>query len=268
MEGIRVHKITKSGFGSSPGQIPSDLKVPLVIFDYLNEVAAKAKTKYLTQQLATIKKTKTNNTYRCPRAGFVPFDMLGRLKKWARDDGIPPVGTDVVLDKEGNLIKSPLYLVLDMKGGFIAASAVLYTQADGGLKLEYLCAAPRFKGAGKALLMLMKEGQIFKTVGSGIKHLHLNNNSGIPGFYTKYGFVKVGKTKPGQYMMKDPKGELVDKILNVYKASMMPSKVSKKPVKSISKKPSPTRVLRTKRKPLLPRRTLYKLRTRTIHQRD
>lgn len=282
MEEIRVHRITKSGFGSSPGQIPSDLKVPLMVFDYLNEEAAKkakTKSKYLTEQLKTIKNKKTNWSFRCSRSGFVPFDVLGRLLPSARADGVPQVGPEVVLDKEGNLIKSPLYLALIMKDGFIAAFAALYTQADGTLKLEYLCGAPKFKGAGSALLHLMKEGQIFKTVVKGIKRLYLNNNSQIPGYYEKKGFIKAGKTKPGQYMMKDQNGvldkntgeiRLVDKILNIYKASMMPSKVKPvkpvKPVKSVSKKPLPTRVIRTRRRPLSPPKTLHQLRKRTIFQ--
>ncbi len=281
MEEIRVHKITKSGFGSQPGQIPSDLKVPLMIFDYLNESAlnsTKAKSKYITEQLKAIKDKKTNASFRCSRPGFLPFDVLGRLLPSARGDGVPPAAPNVVLDKNGKLLKSPLYLVLNMKDGFVAAFAFLYTNADGTLKLEYLCAAPKFKGSGKALLLLLKEGLIFKNVVRGVTRLYLDNNSGIPGFYTKYGFVKIGKTRPNQYQQLDPKGRLdkddkirlVPKILNVYKASMLPSKVaSKRSVgkKFVSKRPlAPTRVIRTRRKPLSPPKTpIYKLRRRTIY---
>lgn len=269
---IRVHKITKPGYSSNPGQIPPDLKVPLLLFDYLNEqaAAAKKKTKYLTQQLNAIKKKQTNKTFRCPREGFTPFDVVGKLTRWARDDGIPPMGPKVLVDKEGSLLQSPLYLVLDMRDGFIAALAVLFEQADKSLKLEYLCAAPKFKGAGSALLQIIKKGTIFKSVVKGIRRMYLNNNSQIPNYYTKKGFEKVGKTK---YLMKDPSGKAVDKILNIYKASMMPSKysVSKKPVskKLITKKPKPvaTSVIRTRRKPLPPpKNPLYVLRKRIIYQ--
>ena len=271
---IRVHKITKPGYGSNSGQIPPDLKVPLLLFDYLNEkdAAAKRKTKYLTQQLNAIKEKKTNKTFRCPRKGFTPFDVVGKLTRWARNDGIPPMGPKVIVDKEGGLLKSPLYLVLDMRDGFIAALAVLFEQADNSLKLEYLCAAPKFKGAGSALLAMMKKGTIFKPVFKGVKRLYLNNNSQIPNYYTKKGFEKVGKTK---YLMKGSAGQDVDKILNVYKASMMPSKsiskLSKKPVskKLITKKPKPvpTSVVRTRRKPLPPpKNPLYVLRKRIIYQ--
>lgn len=97
--------------------------------------------------LDAIKDKKTNSSFRCAREGFVPFDVLGRLLPLARADGIPPVGSEVVVDKNGNLLKSPLYLVLDKRDELIAALAVLYTQADGALKLEYLCAAPKFRGA-------------------------------------------------------------------------------------------------------------------------
>ena len=58
-----MKRITKSGFGPAPGQIPSDLKLPLIVFDYLNEEAvktAKTKSTYLKQQLDTIKDKKTN----------------------------------------------------------------------------------------------------------------------------------------------------------------------------------------------------------------
>jgi len=277
-----VHRITKSGFGSAPGQIPSNLKVPLMVFDYLNEqVAAKAKTKskYLTEQLRAIKDKKTNSSFRCSRQGFVPFDVLGRLSPSARADGIPPVGPEVVVDKEGTLLNSPLYLVLNMKDGFIAALAVLYTQADGSLKLEYLCAAPKFKGAGSNLLELIRLGIIFKTVVRGIRRVYLNDNSNRPGYYANKKFVKIGKTKPGKYMVEDStrrldsktgKVKLVDKILNVYKASMLPSvpsKISKKsPMKKPVKKPIITRVIKTRRHPLTPPKTpLYVLRKRTIY---
>lgn len=271
---IIVHRITKSGFGSSPGQVPSYLKEPLMVFDYLNEEAAtnaRTKSKYLKKQLNVIKTKKTNSSFRCSREGFVPFDVLGRLLPSARANGIPPVGPEVVVDKEGTLLKSPLYLVLDMRNGFIAALAVLYTQADNSLKLEYLCAAPKFKGAGSALLMLIKSGVIFKTVVRGIRRVYLNNNSNKPGYYEKKGFVRVGKTK---YEMKDPLGRLnektgkvriIDKILNVYKASMssMSSNMNKK---SVMKKPL-TPVIQTRRKPLpAPKTPLYVLRKRTIYR--
>ncbi len=246
-----MKRITKSGFGPAPGQIPSELQLPLMVFDYLNEEAvktAKTKSKYLDQQLEAIKVTNTNSSFRCPREGFVPFDVRGRLLSSARSDGIPAVGSEVVIDKNGDLLKSPLYLVLDMRDGLIAALAVLYTQADGALKLEYLCAAPKFKGAGSNLLALIKSGTIFKTVVRGIRRVYLNDNSNKPGFYEGKGFVKVGKTKKGQYMKKDPTGKidkktgkvrLINKILNIYKASMMrsvPSEVVKKSVeKSVEK---------------------------------
>ena len=58
---IVVKRITKSGFGPAPGQIPSELKLPLMVFDYLNEEAvktAKTKSKYLKQQLDAIKDKK------------------------------------------------------------------------------------------------------------------------------------------------------------------------------------------------------------------
>ena len=284
---IVVKRITKSGFGPAPGQIPSELKLPLMVFDYLNEEAvktAKTKSKYLKQQLDAIKDKKTNSSFRCSREGFVPFDVLGRLLPSARADGIPPVGSEVVVDKNGNLLKSPLYLVLDKRDDFIAALAVLYTQADGSLKLEYLCAAPKYKGAGSNLLGLIRSGMIFKTVVRGIRRVFLNDNSNKPGFYEAKGFVKVGKTKKGQYMKKDPTGKidkktgevrLINKILNIYKASMMesvPSKVIvkkpvKKPSKPIKKISKPvTRIIQTRRHPLLPPKTpLYKLRKRTIY---
>jgi hypothetical protein len=156
-----------------------------------------------------------------------------------------------------------------MRDGFIAALAVLFEQADKSLRLEYLCAAPKFKGAGSALLQIIKKGTIFKSVAKGIRRLYLNNNSQIPNYYTKKGFEKVGKTK---YLMKDPSGKAVDKILNVYKASMNPSKsISKKSVskKLINKKPKPvpTSVIRTRRKPLPPpKNPLYVLRKRIIYQ--
>lgn len=279
MEEIRVHKITKSGYGSKPGQIPSDLKVPLMIFDYLNESPKVKKSKYTIKQLKAIKEKKTDASYRCPRKGFIPFDILGRLIQSARLDGVPPPGPNVIIDKNGNLLTSPLYLVLNMKDGFVAAFAFLYTNADGSLKLEYLCAAPKFKGSGKSLLMLLKEGRIFKPIVRGVRRLYLNNNSGIPGFYSKYGFVKVGKTRENQYMKQDSKGRLdengqillVPKILNVYKGSMLPSvSPSVIPKKLVSKNSLRTRVLKTKRKPLpppkTPRRQLrYQLRRRTIY---
>jgi hypothetical protein len=94
-------------------------------------------------------------------------------------------------------------------------------------------------------------------------------------------------------MKKDPTGKidkntgevrLINKILNIYKASMMksvmPSKIIvekpvKKPVKKTVKKPSKpnetlskpvTRVIQTRRHPLPPPKTpLYKLRKRTIY---
>lgn len=288
---IVVKRITKSGFGPAPGQIPSELKLPLMMFDYLNEEAvktAKTKSKYLKQQLDAIKDKKTNSSFRCAREGFVPFDVLGRLLPSARADGIPPVGSEVVVDKKGTLLKSPLYLVLDMRDEFIAALAVLYTQADGGLKLEYLCAAPKFKRAGSNLLELIRVGMIFKTVVRGIRRVFLNDNSNKPGFYARKGFLKVGKTKKGQYMKKDPKGKidkktgevrLINKILNIYKASMMksvmPSKVIvNKPVKKPTKPTKPiktiskpvTRIIQTRRHPLPPPKTpLHKLRKRTIY---
>ena len=286
---IVVKRITKYGFGSDPGQIPSELKLPLMVFDYLNAKAvntAKKKSKYLEQQLAAIEDKKTNSSFRCPRDGFVPFDVLGRLLPSARGDGVPPVGSEVVVDKEGTLLKSPLYLVFDKRDEFIAALAVLYTQADGALKLEYLCAAPKFKGAGSNLLQLIRSGMIFKTVVRGIGRVYLNDNGNKPGYYEGKGFVKVGKTKPGQYEMKDPFGTLnskgnvrrINKILNVYKASMnksvVPSKVTvkksvnkpvKKPVKKLVNKPT-TRVIRTRRRPLPPPKTpLYMLRKRTVY---
>ena len=285
---IVVKRITKSGFGPAPGQIPYELKLPLMVFDYLNEEAVKTantKSKYLKQQLDAIKNKKTNSSFRCRRDGFVPFDVLGRLLPSARADGIPSVGSEVVVDKNGNLLKSPLYLVLDKRDEFIAALAVLYTQADGALKLEYLCAAPKFKGAGSNLLELIRSGMIFKTVARGIRRVYLNDNSNKPGFYAAKGFVKVGKTKKGQYMMKDPMGNIdkktgevriINKILNVYKGSMMksvPSKIIvdkqgkkqvKKPIKTISK--PATRIIQTRRHPLPPPKTpLYKLRKRTIY---
>lgn len=277
---IVVKRITKPGFGSTPGQIPSELKLPLMLFDYLNEEAAKTakkKSKYLEQQLAAIKDKKTNSSFRCPRDGFVPFDVLGRLLPSARADGVPPIGSEVVVDKEGNLLKSPLYLVLDKRDEFIAALAVLYTQADGALKLEYVCAAPKFKGAGSNLLKLIHSGMIFKTVVRGMRRVFLNDNSNKPGFYERKGFLKVGKTKKGQYMKKDPKGKidkktgevrLINKILNIYKASMMksvmPSKKPTQPIKTISK--PVTRIIQTRRHPLPPPKTpLYKLRKRTIY---
>ena len=289
---IVVKRITKSGFGPAPGQIPSELKLPLMVFDYLNEEAVKTtktKSKYLKKQLDAIKDKKTNSSFRCAREGFVPFDVLGRLLPSARADGIPPVGSEVVVDKNGNLLQSPLYLVLDKRDEFIAALAVLYTQADGELKLEYLCAAPKFKGAGSNLLELIRSGMIFKTVARGIRRVFLNNNSNKPGFYARKGFLKVGKTKKGQYMKKDSKGKidkktgevrLINKILNIYKASMnsvMPYKVivnkavktptkptkPTKPIKTISK--PVTRIIQTRRHPLPPPKTpLYKLRKRTI----
>ena len=114
----------------------------------------------------------------------------------------------------------------------------------------------------------------------------------MPGYYAAKGFVKIGKTKRGQYMMKDPKGrldrktgevKLVDKILNIYKASIMnsviPSKaIVKKPVKKSVKKsvkkPSKqiktinkpvTQIIQTRRHPLPPPKTpRFKLRARTI----
>lgn len=293
---IVVKRITKPGFGPAPGQIPSELKLPLMVFDYLNEEAvktARTKSKYLTEQLNAIKDKKTNSSFRCAREGFVPFDVLGRLLPSARADGIPSVGSEVVIDKKGNLLKSPLYLVLDKRDEFIAALAVLYTRADGALQLEYLCAAPKFKGAGSNLLKLIRSGMIFKTVVRGIRRVLLNDNSNKPGFYATKGFLKVGKTKRGQYMKKDPKGKidkktgevrLINKILNIYKASIMKSimpsnviinkrvkkltKLTKpikpiKPIKTISK--PVTRIIQTKRQPLPPLKTpLYKLRKRTI----
>ena len=126
---------------------------------------------------------------------------------------------------------------------------------------------------------------IFKTVVRGIRRVFLNDNSNKPGYYAAKGFVKVGKTKKGQYMKNDPTGKidsktgkvrLIDKILNIYKASMMnsvmPSKVivkkpvrnSTKPIKTVSK--PVTRIIQTRRHPFTPPKTpLYKLRKRTIY---
>jgi hypothetical protein len=120
--------------------------------------------------------------------------------------------------------------------------------------------------------------------------VYLNDNSNKPGFYARKGFLKVGKTKKGQYMKKDPKGKidkktgevrLINKILNIYKASMMksvmPSKViinkqptkptkPTKPIKTIKTISKPvTQIIQTRRHPLPPPKTpLYKLRKRTI----
>lgn len=269
----RIIKITKSGFGSAPGQIPTMLQVPLMLFDYFNEAAAKegkAKTKYVQKQEIEIKKRKTNATFRCPRRAFVPFDVMGRLTVSAREDGVPSAGEDVVLSKDGSLLRAPLYLVLSMIGEFVAALALLYMQPDSSLKLEYLCAAPRFKGSGSALLKQLAGGALFREVVAGAKGLYLNDGSGIPGYYANRGFRVVGKTKPNHYKMKDPSGKkgsngkslLIDKILNVYKASYA-SKTA--PPKRPPPKPrDATRVLQTRRKPRPPLAPRYRLRARNV----
>mgnify|MGYP002629393054 CR=1 FL=1 len=269
----RIIKITKSGFGSAPGQIPTRLQAPLMLFDFFNEAAAKegkAKTKYVQMQEIEIKKRKTNATFRCPRKGFVPFDVMGRLTVSARDDGVPSAGEDVVLAKDGSLLRAPLYLVLSMIGEFVAALALLYMQPDRSLKLEYLCAAPRFKGSGSTLLKQLADGALFREVVEGVKGLYLNDDSGIPGYYAKRGFRVVGKTKPNQYKMKDPSGKkdskgkslIIDKILNVYKASYA-SKTA--PPKRPPPKPrDATRVRQTRRKPRPPLAPRYRLRTRVV----
>lgn len=267
MHKIRVIKITKSGFGSKPGQLPTEMREPLMIFDYVNNVAAHKGRVYLKKQLTLSEAKGTNASFRCPREGFVPFNILGELIEWARRDGVPMPGTDVVLDKNGMLKKAPLYLVVSMVDNFISALAFLYAQPDDSLKLEYLCAAPRFKGAGSALLELLRSGQVLKRDHKGLRALYLDNNSGLPGYYLKRGFRRVGKET---YKQKDPKGRkdkrgnilMVNKVLNTYKASIKPSISMKKKITPKKTTALPARSIQTRAKTLQPR---YRLRKRTIY---
>ena len=271
-----VIKITKSGFGNKDGQIPFYLQEPLMIFDYFEEndaQIAKTKTKYLIKQEKIIKNKKTNASFRCPRKGFVPFDILGRLTISAKNDGIPNPGPNIILNESGELLKSPLYLVLMMNHGLIAAMALLYTQKDGSLKLEYLCAAPMFKGSGKALMSYMKSGSAFPKE---IKNIYLNDDSKIPGYYLKQGFKLYGKTSPGTYYMNDPlqrrnkNGRIlqVNKILDVYKFSLPKHVSNNKDVATngvakngvakncVTKKTDRKRITRTRQKQLSEGRVL------------
>jgi hypothetical protein len=225
MDHTIIVKITKSGFGNKMGQIPLALKVPLLLFDYFNSEDIRKKK----PQTIAIKKHKTNASYRCPREGMVPFDAKGRLTKWAKDDGVPALAPSIEIDGNGKLQKTPLYLVLSMQyeklgtwvGPIIKALAVIYPLSDFSLKLEYLCAAPKFKGAGTELLKTLRQGKIFKPMINDARNLLLNNNSEIPGYYEKRGFQKVGQTNKGKYFTWDREREIyVDKFLNIYKASL------------------------------------------------
>ena len=272
MDGTVLIPITKSGFGSAPGQIPLKYKVPLLIYDHLKEEDASSKnpkSKYLQAQLKAIATKGTNDSYRCRRSSFVPFDILGRLLPSARDDGVPRAGPNVKTNSKGGLQEAPQYLLLAMADGVIKAHAFLYAVDDSSLQLEYLCAAPRFPGAGRALLTSIRNGKIFPAAFP--KRVYLNNNSGRPGFYANQKFTKVGQTPEGKYLMKDPNGKkdnegkslLITKYLNVYKDSLRPPSAPKLAPKPAAK----PRVVRTRKKPLPPRALLprYTLRRRKVY---
>lgn len=280
-----VRKITQTGFGIAPGQIPNKLRVPFMLFDYLNDKkaaqTAKPKSRYLKEQLKAITKEKTNSTFRCSREGFVPFDVNGHLLQSARKDGIPLIGPKVSIDEHGNILRAPLYLVLDMRDEFIAALSVLYTLADGSLKLEYLCAAKKFPKAGTKLLNFISTGTFFRKVVpvhvfTAPRRVFLNDNSGIPNYYKRKGFTYMGPTETGQYMTKEfdkttGKLKLVNKILNVYKKSMNKPATQTKPTDEAKKKQAKhtltkkpvTRVMRQRINPLpAPKTPRYVLRQR------
>lgn len=267
--------ITKEGFGKNSGQLPPALKEPLMIFDHINSNDARKKTEinslytsdnvvprsvrkemnkllskrdylYLTQQMQYSKKRLTNNTYRCPVGGFVPYDDQGKVILSAINDGVPLPYEKIVLNTSGKVTRAPHILVLYMIDNFIAALAFLFFTSNESVKLEYLCAAPRYKGAGTTLLKSLPQ-QL-----SHLKHInyiYLNDDSGKKGrtnskgvyhhgFYSRpnIGYERHGKTPTGQYYKKaynsfgksirntSGKSVHVNKILDVYRKQIKPLK--------------------------------------------
>lgn len=276
--------ITKEGFGKGPGRLPPELKKPLMIFDHINSNKARKKMQmnnfysrypdkvprsakkemnellskldylYLKQQMQYSSNRNipvTNSTYRCPVAGFVPYDGQGKVTNSAKADGVPLPGEKIVLNTSGKVTRAPHILVLHMIDSFITALAFLFFTSNDSVKLEYLCAAPRYKGAGTTLLKSLPQQLSDFT---NVYYIYLNDDSGKKGrtnskgvyhhgFYSRpnIGYERHGKTPPGQYYKKaynslgksirnaSGKSVLVNKILDVYKKQLKPLKRERSP---------------------------------------
>lgn len=271
--------ITKEGFGKAPGQLPPELKEPLMIFDHISLNDFNKKTQmnslhreypdkvpynvrqqmkellsandysYLNQQEKYYNQRKipvANSKYRCPVAGFVPYDDKGKVINSAYADGVPTPYKNIVFNTSGKVARAPHILVLRMDGSFITALAFLFFNSNDSVKLEYLCAAPEFKRAGTTLLQSLP--QQLRKLGD-INYIYLDDDSGKkgrtnskgayhPGFYSRpnIGYTRYGKTEPGQYAKKkynslgksiknkDGNSVIVNKILDVYRKEIKPLK--------------------------------------------
>ena len=202
VDDIVVYKITRPGFGSKAGQLPMSIFGSLFAYAPIHDDLP-------ASMLSRMRKLQADPVFRCKREGFIPYKTNGKMLDSAKADQVPEISDKVELTRGGEVKKAPHFLVLLWKFGVIAASAFLFPEKYGpytNIKLEYLCAAPYFKGSGSFLLN--KLDYIFK--GGNFDQLVLNNNSDwkrrtdgqgrvLPGYYDKMGFDLVGKTENPLY---------------------------------------------------------------------
>ena len=207
---LRVFRVTMQGFGNRTGQLPKYIQHHLEKFSPVQTSTTRTtRTTRTRRQRSDSVVANAQAQYRCKREGFVAFDTLtGQVTDWAKQDGVPLPSTRIQVNSKGELTHAPIYVAMlfyslnnnannDGNTGseFIGAMATLFLQADNSVKLEYLCAAPRFKGAGKALLRKITMRDLYFP--DAPRRIVLDDDTekrhGQRGFYSKMGFAKTGE---------------------------------------------------------------------------